>query len=59
MSKQVVEGISPPLYIYADVPVCVGDAVGRHETLLKTRPWCVSQVSLELACLHIAPTARF
>jgi ATP-dependent Clp protease ATP-binding subunit ClpX len=24
--KQVVEGISPPLYIYADVPVRVGDA---------------------------------
>jgi ATP-dependent Clp protease ATP-binding subunit ClpX len=26
ISKQVVEGISPPLYIYADVPVRVGDA---------------------------------
>jgi hypothetical protein len=35
------------------------DAVGRHENLLKTRPWCVSRVPLALACLHIAPTARF
>ena len=26
ISKQGVEGISPPLYIYADVPVRVGDA---------------------------------
>ena len=26
ISRQVVEGISPPLYTYADVPVRVGDA---------------------------------
>jgi hypothetical protein len=26
ISKQVVEGISPPLYIYADAPVRIGDA---------------------------------
>jgi len=26
ISKQVVEGISPPLYIYTDVPDRVGDA---------------------------------
>jgi ATP-dependent Clp protease ATP-binding subunit ClpX len=26
ISRQVVEGISPPLYIYADVPLRVGDA---------------------------------
>ena len=26
ISRQVVEGISPPLYMYADVPLRVGDA---------------------------------
>ena len=26
ISRQVVEGISPPLYTYADVPIRVGDA---------------------------------
>jgi ATP-dependent Clp protease ATP-binding subunit ClpX len=32
ISRQVVEGISPPLYIYADVPLRVGDADAVRES---------------------------
>ena len=37
ISKQVV-GISPPLYIYADAPIRVGDATRVRESGPKGKP---------------------